>query len=396
MMRGTPLGTMVVVTVTLFMDAFLYGIIIPLTANSPAAVDDHLTLAITYGAYAVGVLVATPILGTLTDRVGRRGPMVAGVLCQGLATLLFAVGAGVPELMVARVVQGVAAAAIWTAGLALVADTFTQKRTQMMGIAMMGSSGGSVLGPVVGGGLLEWGGYQLPFMVAGALVVVDLALQLALLRDPPRQPGEPAHLVTLLRDRGVIAAALVVLVVAAGWGLVEPLLPDYLRREAGAGAATIGLLFTISTLVNGLCAPLIGNAADRFGQWPTMFFGLALMAVTLPLLGLSASVMWAGAALVLVNVSYGFGMNPSLSELADAVDRRGSTAYGAVYAIYNVAFSVGMIGSNLLGGVLAGAMSFLAALGVISVAILILLLVIYFVRPRGAAALPASGNVSGP
>src|SRR5262245_37955362 len=131
MLRGTLLGTIVVVTVALFMDSLLYGLVIPLTAASPAGIDDHLTLAITYGAYAVGVLIATPILGTYTDRVGRRGPMLAGVLCQGFATLLFAIAGGVPALMLARVVQGVAAAATWTAGLALVADYFTQKRTQM-------------------------------------------------------------------------------------------------------------------------------------------------------------------------------------------------------------------------------------------------------------------------
>jgi len=165
MLRGTPLGTIVAVTVALFSDAFLYGMIIPLTARSPAAPGDEFGLAISYGAYGLGVLIATPILATLVDRAGRRRPMLVAVLCQAVATVLFATAGDMPALLLARLMQGAASAATWTAGLALVADYFTLKRTQMMGIAMMGSSGGSVLGPTVGGVLADLGSYQLPFLV---------------------------------------------------------------------------------------------------------------------------------------------------------------------------------------------------------------------------------------
>ena len=67
MLRGTPLATIVAVKVALFSDAFLYGMIIPLTASSAAAPEDQLGLAISYGAYGLGVLLATPVLASLVE-----------------------------------------------------------------------------------------------------------------------------------------------------------------------------------------------------------------------------------------------------------------------------------------------------------------------------------------
>jgi MFS transporter, DHA1 family, solute carrier family 18 (vesicular amine transporter), member 1/2 len=385
-LRGTSLGIIVAVTVALFSDAFLYGMLIPLIAKSRAAPENELGLAISYGAYGLGVLVATPMLASLVDRAGRRRPMLVAVLCQAGATVLFATAGDMPALLLARLVQGAASAATWTAGLALVADYFVLKRTQMMGIVMMGSSGGSVLGPLVGGMLADFGGYQLPFLVAGVFLVVDSAMRLFLIVDLPRQVSEESNLMSALRDRGVLAAALVVVLVAGGWGLVEPLLPYHLTQAVGTPASTIGLMFTFSTLANGLCAPLIGTWSERFGLWPTMFQGLIAMAVTLPLLAVSDAVLWASAILILINVSYGLAMNPSLSKLADTVDQRGTGAYGSVYAVYNIAYGVGTIGSNFLGGAIATAMSFPVALLGTSAFILVGLIAVHLLRPRGATA----------
>lgn len=81
----------------------------------------------------------------------------------------------------ARISQGAAAAATWTAGLALVAEHYVEKRVQMMGFAMMGNTAGSVVGPAAGGWLYEIGGYTLPFAITGVLVAIDAALRFLLL-----------------------------------------------------------------------------------------------------------------------------------------------------------------------------------------------------------------------
>lgn len=395
--RGSAGAALVVVSAALFTDGFLYGMVIPLASRSPAALGGEGALSLLYGGYAVGVLVATPFFGALSDRIGRREPLVWGVLGQAAATLLFAFAPNLTLMVLARVLQGVASSASWAVGLALVAERFPERRAQMLGVAMMGSTGGQVLGPLAGGLLGDWTGYRAAFLIAGGLSLLDVALRFVLLADRPAAGTAGSGLTRLLRDRSVLAAGLVVVMSAGGWAILEPLFPPHLQRTTGASASAVGGLFTLTTLLYGLSSPLVGALCDRRGERPTMAFGLVLMAVSLPLVAFPRSVLWAGAALALVNVAYAFAMNPTLAELARAVDRRGTSDYATVYSVYNIANGIGMIGSNLLAGTVASRAPFLVALLVISVAILACLPVLYVTRPQPSAvpSPPAAPAVKG-
>jgi MFS family permease len=219
-LRGSPKTNLVVVMMAFFSDSFLYGLVIPLTEKAPAEIQDEWVLGVMYGGYALGLLGATPVFAALSDRIGRRGALVGGVLGQALATLLFVFAGDFRGMLVARMLQGAAAAATWTAGLALVAETFVQRRTQMMGLAMLGSNGGSVLGPGVGGLLYEWSGsYRFPFLVAGVLLGIDGCMRFLLLSPArPQNTERPTNLAQFFRDRAVLAAALVVVLGVGGWG----------------------------------------------------------------------------------------------------------------------------------------------------------------------------------
>ncbi|MBI3798423.1 MAG: MFS transporter [Deltaproteobacteria bacterium] len=140
-----------VVTFALFLDYFLYGIVVPLTPLSPAKVNSEEQLGLLYGGYAVSVLLVTPLFGYLGDRVGGRVMMICGVVLGASATILFGLAPNFSLLLAARLCQGAASAAVWTSGLALIAEHYTEKRVEMIGYAFTGSTAGSVLGPVVGG-----------------------------------------------------------------------------------------------------------------------------------------------------------------------------------------------------------------------------------------------------
>ena len=366
MLRGSSAATLITVTVALFTDGFLYGVLVPLGAGG----GGETMLGIMYGVYAFGVLASTPVFGVLSDRVGRRQPMLWGFAAQAVATVLFALHGGVALTLLARLLQGVAAAATWTTGLALVAEHFTEHRAEKLGVAMMGSTGGLLVGPVTGGVLLQWGGHALPLLVAGAALLIDGALRFIVLTDRAQAGREPSKLPALLRDRAVQAAAIVVVLSSVGWSLLEPLFPNHLEKVLGASPATVGLLFTISSLAYGLSAPLVGKVVDRFGPWPTMTFGIVAMAVTLPLLVVPKTVLMAGVILVLVDIAFGFLMNPTLDELANVVDRGYPGAYASVYAVFNIAYSAGTIGTTFAETALARWASFGLLLLGVSVALL--------------------------
>jgi MFS transporter, DHA1 family, solute carrier family 18 (vesicular amine transporter), member 1/2 len=359
-----------VVAFALFMDYLIYGVLIPLTPYSPAHATSEEELGLLYSSYAAGVLVATPLFGWLGDRIGYRRLIICGVALSATALALFCFAPHFHVLLLARLLQGAASAASWIAGLALIAEHYPEKRVEMMGFALMGSTAGSLIGPVIGGSLYEVGGYTLPFAVTGALVAVDAALCLFLL--PPRQsrPAANSGIWSLLIDRSVVVAATAVGLAAIGWGVVEPLLPPQLMRS-GVAPWAIGLVFTIGSIAYGASAPLVGWVSNRLPVRLLIAAGTAAMAVALPFLSLYRGAVGAGVGLAVVNVCYAFMLNPTSAELGDAVDRRGLNCYAAVYAIYNVAYAVGQMAATSFASVASARLNVLQILLCVSAAMII-------------------------
>jgi MFS family permease len=359
-----------VVAYALFMDYLIYGLIVPLTPYSPAGAMSGDRLALLYGAYALGVLAATPLFGYLGERIGYRRTMIIGVLLSGCVILLFWLAPNFLLLLLARLFQGAAAAATWTTGLALIAENYAEHRVRMMGYALVGSTAGSIAGPILGGSLYALGGYSLPFASIAGLVVVDFLLRVFALSAERPSSQESPDLRALLLDKSVLVPALAVALAAFGWGIVEPLLPINLER-AGVSAAEVGLLFTTSTVAYGLCAPLVGWASEHLPIRWVIVGGIVGMAISLPALGQMSGALQTGIALCILSAAFAFTLNPTSAELGNAVDRRGMSCYAAVYAVYNIAYSVGMMATNTLATAAAAWLSYAQILTTAGVALLI-------------------------
>jgi DHA1 family solute carrier family 18 vesicular amine transporter 1/2 len=377
-----------VVAYALFMDYWIYGLLVPLTPYFPAQIKGESQLALLYGGYAAGGLVATPIFGYLGDRIGCRRVLIAGVILSAAATALFWFGATFSLAFLARFLQGTATAATWTAGLALIAERYVEKRVQMMGLALVGSTAGSVIGPVAGGVLYQMGGFALPFVITSVLVAIDAGQRIFILPSERPNRGASADLLALLLDKSIMVPGLAVALAAFGWGIVEPLLPEHLVHSE-ATPTTIGLLFTIATIAYGLCAPLVGWVATRLPIKKVVAGGTLGMAITLPLLGFFQGIVLTGVGLCLVSISFAFTLNPTSAELGNAVDRRGFSCYSAVYAVYNIAYLVGMMASNAFASVAAGQLKLYQTL--LCVTVLLLLFIPLLLREtRTPATVPSS------
>lgn len=377
------------VAFALFMDYFLYGLMVPLAPHAPVGKMTEDRLAMMFSGYAIGVLLATPLFGYLGDRIGLRRPMLAGVLLSATATFLVFIAPNFPLAVLARVLQGAASAATWTAGLALVAANYPTRRVEMMGYTLVGSTAGSILGPVLGGSLFEYGGFELPFMVAGALVILDGVLRFTLLPLDRADAAASAPLRSLLTDRTILMPALGVVLAAFGWGIAEPLLPGRLEL-AGSSTASIGLVFTAATIAYGVFAPVVSWTTNRVPIRQVIAGGVVAMALLLPALSLVNGAFATGVVLCFVSVAFAFTLNPTSAELANAVDRRGLSCYAAVYAVYNIAYSIGMKATNSLVLVTADRLSHFHTL--IFASALLLVCVPFLLRPDAPGTVPATSN----
>lgn len=353
-------SALLVVGLAIFLDMLIYGLVVPILPRFAEQLGANQTeIGLLFASYAVVLFIATPIFGALSDRIGRRGPMLWGLLGLAAATLLFAFADNFPMLVAARSLQGLAAAITWTSGLAIIADVYpSADRGRAMGMALSGQAAGVLLGPVIGGWLYQLGDYRLPFFVAAGLAVMDGVLRVVLLKDLPEPKADGGLLspFRMLRNRSLLLLAGVVVIGAGIPSVLEPTLPLHLQEHLGAQPGTIGLLFAVPTLAYGLATPLIGKLSGKFGYRRAIAAGLAAVSICLPLAALPASVWLQAAALALLGIAMGIVLAPSLPALADLTDESGQAAYGVTFAIYNTAYSVGMLLGPLLGGTLTGSM----------------------------------------
>lgn len=350
---------LVVVCLALFVDMLMYGAVLPALPSIGRELSlDTLALALLLASYAVGLVVATPLMGGLVDKVGPRGPFAAGLAALVATTALFAFSGSLLWLTVGRALQGVAAGVTWTAGFALLAELWDdQGRGRAMGLAFLSVSAGSLLGPAVGGALFDLGGRALPFVVIGAVALVDGALRLAWVPRAAehaalsaRGPTEPAP--SPWRDPGVLRIGAVVLLAATALTVLEPTLPGHLQGALGASATMTGLVFATATLASGLVAPWVGAETGRRGPRGLFVVGALATALALAALGQARSVGGVALAMALLGLGSSTLMTPAVPALAARVDALGGGRYGAAYALFNVVYALGMAAGPLVGGAL--------------------------------------------
>jgi MFS transporter, DHA1 family, solute carrier family 18 (vesicular amine transporter), member 1/2 len=374
---GNHSRTMVgVIAFALFLDYFLYGLLFPLMAHSPSAKGEG-HLALLYGVYAVSVLLVTPVFGYLGDRIGGRSTMLCGVALSIAAICLLGMAPSLPLLLLGKFCQGAASAALWTSGLAMIALNYVERRVEILGYAFTGGTFGSVTGPIAGGLLYQAGGYRLPFLLTGIAFVIAGVLIALLLPAGEERRREPAGFRALLFNRSMMVPAVAVALAAFSMGIIEPLLPVRLARF-GATSMAIGIVFTVSASVYGLSAPLVGRMSERMPIEKVIALGTIAMAFTLPFLGLFKGVILVGITVSLANIWYAFMLNPASAELGNVVDRSGLSCYAACYAVYNIFYSVGMLGTAALVTAAARWLTFQSVL--LCAAVILLLFVPLLIR----------------
>lgn len=123
--------------------------------------------------FALVQFVASPIVGRMSDKMGRKPMLVWGLVVFSLAEFVFAATSKLWLFDLSRAVDGLSAAMFVPTSMALAADITTrQQRAKVIGWLSAAFSGGLMLGPGLGG-LLANISYKMPFWVAGVLGIIS-------------------------------------------------------------------------------------------------------------------------------------------------------------------------------------------------------------------------------
>ncbi len=340
-------------------------------------------LALAFIAYAGTLIVTAPLLGGLSDRVGRKPCVLAGLALAGLSTLALVVAPGLMALAVARALQGVAiglvagGATAWAAELAGGPEA-GRRAARVMAFGTAGSYGAGGLATLIAFWLLGEAEPPVTFwlhMAAVALLIPIIA------RLPDRRPTERvAWLRVPAFPRGTVASSFGMF---AAWGVTGVTITSVPSALAAAGYPRLGPL--------AVCFMIIAGTAvqQAIGRWPARrlsLTGLPVLAagaglVILGTLGTSLPLLLAGGGLV-GSAAYGFlyvGALAAASEAASGEDR--ARAAAGVFLIAHAGFCL----PPLLTGLAVDAFGAPAALGGFwaGLASLCALLALLLLRRRG-------------
>ena len=314
---------------------------------------------LTLSSCIIGLAVGQLITGPLSDRLGRRRPLLIGVAVFIVASAACAVVTTMPLMIALRFVQGAAGAAGIVVGRAVVADMFAGRAAAAYFSAIATINGiAPIAAPVIGGQVLRVGTWRTVFWVLTGIGVLLLILSAIVIKEtlPPERRSAGGFRVTLqafgilVRDRTYVGAVLAgTMVTAAMFGYISAS-PFLLQDGYGLSAQWFSACFALNA-IGIIMATQLGRMLLR----RTTSFVLLTVGVVQSVIGamLLAATIFAGGGLALVVISLfvmvsavGFAL-PQASAIA--MDRHRHIAGSASALLGLTQFALGAIAAPLAG-----------------------------------------------
>ena len=359
-LRNSRSLAVALVTFATFTDITAYSVAVPVLPDLSARFGASPTvIGLLFASFGVTLVTVSMPMGAISDRIGRKPPIIGGLLALAAASVLFAYADSLPWLFAARLVQGASDAVTWVVGFALIADLYRpEERGRVMGLVMSGTNLAFMGGPTIGGWLYETGGIRLPFMFVATLALVGAAAFVWLDVPDKQSVRETVPVKTVMRVPAVAACFAAVIISSATVSMLEPVLPLYLTATLGIGPARVGYLFGVGAVASTVLNPVYGGMVNRVGSRQMMMIGLVLVAGLLPLLSLAKSYPSAIGYYVVCAAAISLIITPSLAYMAEATSSAGARSFGVGYGLYNMAWGLGLLGGPALSGFLFERMGF--------------------------------------
>ena len=354
--------------ITVMLDMLALGMIIPVL---PKLIEQFRGGDTASAARMIGVFgtmwaamqfVASPVLGALSDRYGRRPVILLSNLGLGLDYILMALAPTLGWLFVGRLISGVTSASVVTA-FAYVADvTSPDRRARSFGIMGAAFGIGFIVGPALGG-VLAAVSPRLPFWVAAGFSLANFLYGLIVLPEshPPEKRSafswrraNPVGSLRLLQSQpqllGFAAVHFLYNLAHQSLASVFVLYTGYrygwTMTDVGWAMTGVGVAFAV---VQG---GLVGKLAAQFGERRTLVAGLVFGAVGFAVYGLAATGRWFAAGIPIMSLWGLYG--PSAQGLMTR--RVGAGQQGQLQgALSSVAGVTGIIGPGLFSVTFASA-----------------------------------------
>lgn len=306
-------------------------------------------------AYVAASTVVMLLYGRLSDRLGRKPLFLAALSIFLLGSVIGALAPTMAALVTGRAVQGLGGGGLLILVQAMLADLVpARQRARALAAVSAVFAVAAVLGPVLGGGLVERLDWRAVFWVSVPLALVALVAAAAALPPQTARPTAPSPPLLLLRNRNVAIPTVASMIMAVAMFGTITYLPTYLQLARRLTPTQSGLMML--ALIGGLGLATVGSAqlVSRTGHHRVLpITGAGLAALGLLLLGsleLDASLVLVGFALFVLGAGLGCALQILLVIVQVSVP---AADVGTATAGYDLSREIGVtIGAAAIGAVL--------------------------------------------
>ncbi|MCK9410569.1 MAG: MFS transporter [Bacteriovoracaceae bacterium] len=164
-----------IIIFTVFVDVLGFGIVIPIL---PFYLTEFgaspLTITVLFSVFSFCAFLSAPLLGALSDRIGRRPVLLLSIFSTSIGWFVFASAVSIPLLFIGRMIDGLAAGNFTTAQSYLVDISKNDEKERVKNLGIIGATFGIgfILGPMIGG-VLSMVSHAFPFYCAGAMALMN-------------------------------------------------------------------------------------------------------------------------------------------------------------------------------------------------------------------------------
>jgi len=341
-----------ILALSIFSSMLGAGIVVPLLplyAESLGA--SGLWLGVIFAAFSISRTIFTPIFGRLSDRSGRKPFICIGLFFYALISLGFIWANSVSQLVLIRLVHGVAGGMILPIAQAYVGDISPEgEEGKWMGYSNAAFFSGFGFGPLMGGVLTEHLGMDIAFLSMGGLNLLAFFIALFFLPEISRQKlsaSPPLSFREMSQSGTMVGLFSFRLALTFGRALFFTFLPIFAAIGLGLRPNLIGVLLAIHILLLSLLGIPSGRIADRFSRRFLIVLGCLVSFTYLALIPLAQD-FWQLLALCVLGSLGGAISVPAASALT--VEEGRKYGMGSAIAVFTMALSIGMAVGPILGG----------------------------------------------
>ncbi len=316
-------------------------------------------LGLIVAAFSVSRGMLQPVVGTLSDRRGRKGFLMTGLIIYALVGLLIPLAPGVGSLVVIRLLQGAGSAMIVPIGMAYMSSLSPPghegRYMSYLNIAIFCGIG---CGPVLGGLVSDTCGYVSVFYCMALLSSCAFILVLRYMPgylsiEKRQQSGILANMGSMLvrqRTRGILLARYATMMMMVP---TMAFLPVLMSRWDNSTGLHIGLVIACRTLVNAILQIPFGKLTDRYNKAALLLSGSFSMAVILVCIPHGTKLVH----MIILYMLLGFGeaiIWPVLGAYASE-EGRNHYGHGTMMGVFNLAMSAGVFTGAMLAGLTSDA-----------------------------------------